>query len=98
MARKDLTNREIEELAKQSPGSAREYLRLRDEEIAAEKQAEREKDDYERFERAFVGASGTKSEASKAHKALKNERALASAREAEEAALLQSRRHIAGRL
>ena len=58
MARADLTNTEVERMGREKPGSAAEYLRLRREELEAEKQAERARDDYARFERAFVGEGG----------------------------------------
>ena len=41
MARADLTNTEVERMGREKPGSAAEYLRLRREEIEAEKQARR---------------------------------------------------------
>jgi hypothetical protein len=54
MARPDLTNEQVEEMGREEPGSAARYLEERREELAAEKQAERERDDYRRFEEAFV--------------------------------------------
>ncbi|MEJ7815481.1 MAG: hypothetical protein WKF53_09940 [Rubrobacter sp.] len=75
MARVDLTNREIEQMAEEKPGSAAEYLRLRREELEAEKQARREADDFARFERAFVGEGGTKDAAREAYTRYRNEEA-----------------------
>lgn len=92
MVRRDLTNEEIDQMGRENPGSAKKYLRLRREEIEAEKQAKREADDYARFERAFVEAGGSKSEAKSSYKALKNERASEAARTADEAAEAYARR------
>lgn len=63
MARRELTNMEIEQMAQDNPGSAAEYLRLRREELEAEKQAEREKDDEARFVEQFVAAGGNRADA-----------------------------------
>jgi tetratricopeptide (TPR) repeat protein len=53
MARRDLTNAEIEQMGEENPGSAAEYLRLRREELEAERQVEREKED-EDWEEAYA--------------------------------------------
>lgn len=95
MTRRDLTNAEIEQMGREEPGSAAEYLRLRREEIAAEREAQREKDDYARFERSFVEAGGTKSGAREAYGRRKNEEAEKAARLADEAAREQGVRRVA---
>lgn len=95
MARRDLTNEEIEQMGRETPGSAAEYLRLRREELEAEKQAEREKDDYARFERTFVDAGGAKSAAKEAYARRKNREAEEAAVAADRAAAEQSTRRVA---
>ncbi len=75
MARADLTNTEVERMGREKPGSAAEYLRLRREEIEAEKQARREADDYARFERAFVDKGGAREAAKEAYTRYRNEQA-----------------------
>jgi len=86
MARRDLTNKEIERMGREKPGSAAEYLRLRREEIEAEKQARREADDYARFERAFVDAGGDKEAAKEAYTRYRDEAAEKAVGEADERA------------
>ena len=98
MARRDLTNEEIEQMGREEPGSAAEYLRLRREEIEAEKQAKRERDDYERYERAFVDAGGTEVGALEAYTRRQNEEAEKAAATADEMAAERSKQHISGRL
>jgi hypothetical protein len=93
MARSDLTNEGIEQVGLNNPGSAAEYLRLRGEELEAEKQAEREKDDEERFVEQFVAADGNRADALAARKKLMNERATEAARLADEDALVQTKRN-----
>ena len=93
MAKRDLTNEEVEQMGLDNLGSAAEYLRLRREELEAEKQAEREKDDEERFVEQFVAAGGNRADALAARKALQNEQALEVARRADEAAIQQTRLH-----
>ncbi len=93
MARKDLTNAEIEATAAEEPGSAARYLEERREE--AER---REAQDKEQFVREFVDAGGTKAEAEEVYRRLRNEEAEKAAVAASEAARQQSRRHISGRL
>lgn len=95
MARRDLTNEEIDQMSREEPGSAAEYLRLRREELDAEKQAEREKDDYKRFEEAFVEAGGSKGSAKEAYTRRRNEEAEKAALEADRASSDRSRRHVA---
>jgi hypothetical protein len=94
MARRDLTNEEVYQMGQDNPGSAAEYLRLRREEQAAEKQAAREKEDLTRFTETFVSAGGTKSAAKEAYDRCRNENAERAAREADEAAILYERRRI----
>jgi hypothetical protein len=93
MARRNLTNEEVEQMGIDSPGSAAEYLLLRREELEAEKQAEREKDDEERFIETFVSAGGTRADARAARKKLMNDHALEAARQADESAIEQTRLH-----
>jgi hypothetical protein len=95
MARRDLTNHEIERMAKDSPGSAAEYLRLRREELEAERQAAREQQSEEHFIEEFVSAGGERSAAKEAYRQRRNEEALWTASLAEEAAVEQARLHIA---
>lgn len=98
MARRNLTNEEIEQMGREEPGSAAEYMRLRREELDAEKRSERDKEDYGRFERAFVDAGGTKSAAKDAYDRRRNEEAEKAALEADRASSERTRRHIAGAL
>jgi hypothetical protein len=93
MARRDLTNEEIEAMSLDDPGSAADYLEARREELEAEKQAERDRDDEERWIARFVAAGGDRSEARSARKKLQNEQALEAARRADEAAIQQTRLH-----
>jgi hypothetical protein len=93
MARRDLNNEEVEQMGRDNPGSAAEYLRLRREELEAEKQARREEDDKERFVEHFVAAGGNRADALAERKKLMNERALEAARRADEAAHMQTRLH-----
>jgi hypothetical protein len=93
MARRDLTNEEIEQMGLDNPGSADEYLRLRREELEAEKQAEHEKDDEERWVEQFVAAGGSRADARAARKKVMNEQALEAARHVDEAAVKQTRLH-----
>lgn len=95
MARRDLTNEEIERMGRDNPGSAAEYLNLRREELEAEDQKRREEDDKERFIERFVAAGGNRADASAELKRLTNERAANSARRAEEDAGEYVRRSIA---
>jgi len=99
MVRRDLTNEEIEQMGRENPGSAAEYLRLRREEIQAEAQKKGEQDDKERFITQFLASGGTsRVEGEKAYKVHKNEQAAAAARAMDEAAAYQSRRNIARKL
>jgi len=93
MARRDLTNEEIEQMGLDNPGSADEYLRLRREELEAEKQAEREKDDEQRWVEQFVVAGGERAEARATRKKLMNEQALDAAHRADETTVEQTRLH-----
>jgi hypothetical protein len=93
MARRDLTNEEVEQMGLDAPGSAAEYLEARRQELEAEQQTEREKDDEERFVEQFVAAGGNRADALAARKTLTNERALEAARRADEDALVQTRLH-----
>jgi hypothetical protein len=94
MARRDLSNAEIEEMGRVDPGSAAEYLRLMREELAEEKQARREEEDKELFVEQFVAAGGNRADALAERKKRMNERALDAARRADEAALHTTQRHI----
>jgi hypothetical protein len=75
MARPDLTNEEIERMGREKPGSAAEYLRLRREELEAEKQAQRERDDEARFAEEFVAEGGEPEDAKVIWKEVKREQA-----------------------
>ena len=96
MARRDLTNAEIEEMGRVNPGSAAEYLRLRREELAEEKQARREEEDRQRFIEEFVAAGGSRSAAASAYQEKRNDEALWSATLADEAAVDTTRQRISG--
>jgi hypothetical protein len=93
MARRDLTNEEIEAMSLDNPGSAAEYLRLRREELEDEKQEARARDDEERWIEQFVAAGGNRADALAARKKVMNEQALEAARQADEAAIQQTRLH-----
>jgi hypothetical protein len=75
MARRDLTNREIEQMGREKPGSADEYLRLRREELEAEAQQRRANDDRRRFVEEFVAAGGDREGALEELRRQDNERA-----------------------
>jgi hypothetical protein len=94
MVRRDLSNKEIEQMGREEPGSAAEYLRLRREELEAEQQKQREEDDKRRYVEAFVNAGGNKSDAEAAYRAHRNEAAAGAAREADEAAVVAGRQRI----
>src|SRR3954468_14715234 len=93
MARRDLTNEEIEQMGRDNPGSAAEYLRLRDEELEAERQAEREANDEAHWVEQFVAAGGDRSAAKAAFKNNRNENALIAAVLAEDASREMVRSH-----
>src|SRR4051794_31953499 len=95
MARPELTNAEVEAMGRENPGSAAEYLRLRREELDAEAEAAREREDREAFEREFVAAGGTQGAAREAYRRHKNEEAEKTAVAASESALQMTRRHVA---
>src|SRR3954469_22597617 len=95
MARRDLTNAEVEQMGRDNPGSAAEYLRLRREEVEAEKEASREREDRAAFEREFVAAGGTATAAREAYRRHRNEEAEKSAVAAGEAARQLTRHNIA---
>jgi hypothetical protein len=94
MVRRDLTNKEIEQMGREEPGSAAEYLRLRREELEAEKQKQREENDKARYVAAFVTAGGMKTDAEAAYKAHKNEQAATAAQRADQEAVIASRQRI----
>lgn len=94
MARRDLTNEEIEQMGLDDPGSADEYLRLRREELAAEEQERREDEDRQQFVERFVAAGGNRAAASAEFKRQTNERAAEVASHADEDASMSVRRHI----
>jgi hypothetical protein len=75
MARRDLTNEEIEAMGREVPGSADEYLRLRREELAEEERQRREEEDKEMFVEAFTEAGGDKKAAEEAYQRKVNEEA-----------------------
>jgi predicted AAA+ superfamily ATPase len=93
MARRDLTNEEIEQMGRDNPGSAAEYLRLRDEELEAERQAERAAEDEERFVEQYVAAGGDPAVAKKALQEKRNEDATITAVLAEDASREMVRSH-----
>jgi hypothetical protein len=76
---------------KHGEGSAAEYLRLRQEEIEAEEEKQREEGDYEKFRHAYVSQGGTPASAREEYEKKVNEKAAKAAREADEAALAYSR-------
>jgi hypothetical protein len=99
MVRRDLTNEEIEQMGRENPGSADEYLRLRREEIAAAQEKQGEQDDKERFITQFLASGGTsRAEGEKAYKVHKNEQAAAAARAADEQAANYTRRRMASKI
>jgi hypothetical protein len=75
MARRDLTNAEVEQMGRENPGSAAEYLRLRRQELAQEKKEAREREDEELWIEAFVANGGEREAARKAYRNGKNEAA-----------------------
>ena len=94
--RPDLSSTQVEEMVeKYGPGSAAEYLRLRREELEAEKRALRDRDDEERWIARFVAAGGDRADARAARKKLQNEQALAAARRVDEGAVQETRLHAA---
>ena len=94
MARRDLTNEQVEEMGRREPGSAARYLEERRRELRAEEQERREREDEREFVERFVAAGGERPAAKAAHKRTRNERAEAAARAAEEASLTATRRGI----
>lgn len=94
MARRDLTNAEVEQMGRENPGSAAEYLRLRREELEAEKQEAREVEDRERYVEQFMAAGGTRADALAELKRQTNERAAEAARCADQDASAYVRRGI----
>jgi hypothetical protein len=98
MARRDLSNEEIEQMGRDNPGSAAEYLKLRRQELEAEKQAQREEEDKQLFVEQFVAAGGSRSAAASAYQEKRNEEALWSAALAEEAGRESVRSRISGAL
>jgi hypothetical protein len=94
MVRRDLTNQEIEQMGREEPGSAAEYLRLRREELKAEQQKQREADDKRRYIEAFVAAGGESRAAEAAYTASRNEQAATAARQADQAAAGLTRSRI----
>ncbi len=94
MARPDLTNEEIRRMAAEEPGSASEYLRLRREELEAERLAARAEDDRERWIRRYVAAGGSPQSAKGAYQEHLNEQALEAARQAEQAAVVAARQRV----
>ncbi len=98
MARRDLTVEDVERMGREEPGSAARYLEERRAELEAEEQEARERDDYRRFEEAFVADGGTKAAAKASYERLRNERAEEAARAAEGAAREHVRRGISEKL
>jgi hypothetical protein len=95
MAREDLTAQQVEDMVREyGEGSARQYLAERREELEQEKQAAREKQDYERFVAAFTANGGTKTAARSSYEALRNQRAEDAARAADKDALAAHRSHV----
>jgi hypothetical protein len=95
MARRDLTNADVERMGREEPGSAAEYLRLRREELESEAQERREVEDEQEFVEQFVAAGGERSAARKAYRSKRNEDALVAAVLADDAASESVRRRIA---
>jgi len=93
-----LTNAEIERMHREEPGSAARYLEERREEIAAEKEAEREKKRDEDWINNFVAEGGDRKTAAAALKAKKNADAAAKADRLDQEAAYQTRRHVTSRL
>ncbi len=98
MARRDLSNKEVEAMAQDNPGAAAEYLQLRRQELAEEKQAQREEEDKQLFVEQFVAAGGSRSAAASAYQEKRNEEALWAATLAEEAGRESVRSRISGAL
>jgi hypothetical protein len=89
-----LTSAEVEQMGLENPGSAREYLRLRREELEAEEQERREVEDEQEFIEQFVVAGGERSAARAAYRDRRNENALAAAVRADVGASESVRRRI----
>jgi hypothetical protein len=98
MARRDLSNEEIEEMGRVLPGSAAKYLELRRAELQAEKKEALEKEDRERFIAEFEEAGGTSAGARKAYDRLRDEEAEKAARTTEMAGRESVRSRISGAL
>jgi hypothetical protein len=96
MARPDLTNEQVQKMREDNPGSAAEYLRLRREELEAEKQAERAADDEARWIEHFVAAGGERTAAKAAYRKNLTEDATIQAVLAQDAAVQIDRQRISG--
>ena len=94
MARRDLTNEEIEAMGLEEPGSAAEYLRLRREELEAERRQQLEQENEQEFVEQFVAAGGERNAAKSAYRDSRNENALVAAVLADDAASEHVRRQI----
>ena len=94
MARRDLTNAEIEAMGQENPGSAAEYLRLRQEELEAERQEANAKRDEEEWTERFIAAGGERSAAKAAYRDSRNENALIAAVLAEDRAVESERQRL----
>jgi predicted AAA+ superfamily ATPase len=91
----DLSNREIEQMARREPGSARRYLAERKRQLAALETRQREADERERFIARFLEEGGSsRSAAERAYEEARNETAVAAARKADEEAAAYTRGHI----
>ncbi len=91
---KEWTNKDIE----RDPEGYLEWQRKERERKAAEQEKRRADDDLKRFTEAFVAAGGSKSDATAAWKAHRNEQASETAKRADREAELQARRQIMARL
>jgi hypothetical protein len=94
VARRDLTNEEVEAMGLQEPGSAARYLEARREELEAEERQRLEREDEEEFVEQFVAAGGERSAAKAAYRSGRNENALVAAVLANDVAREQVRRGI----
>lgn len=94
MVRRDLTNREIEQMGREEPGSAAAYLEERRKEIEAERVKAREEGDKARYIESFVAAGGERRAAEEAYTASRNEQAATTARRGDQAAALSTRHRI----
>jgi hypothetical protein len=79
-------------------GAVWQYLEERAQELAAEKEAERQAADELEFAEAFIASGGEPADAPSAYREFRNQRAARQAAEAAEAATVLTRKHIARQL